>query len=151
MVGDSFGCVWRSTCWLTSYRLQSATPREPSEHHGNWNPLQQQYKCMMVYTPPSPSPPPSLSLVPPSSLPPSSLIHLLSLSPPLSLPASLPCSPSLPPPPSLNREWYHSSSVLTSPTHSQRLISALYDLSEVDFDLPSEGVDLDETWPSFVL
>ena len=51
----------------------------------------------------------------------------------------------------LHREWYHSTSVLLSPAHSQRLISALYDLSAVDFDLPAEGVDLDETWPSFVL
>jgi hypothetical protein len=49
------------------------------------------------------------------------------------------------------KEWYHPTSVLLSPAHSQRLISALYDLTDVDFDLPSEGVDLDETWPSFVL
>ena len=49
------------------------------------------------------------------------------------------------------REWYHPTSVLLSPAHSQRLIITLYDLSEVDFDLPSDGIDLNETWPSFVL
>ena len=49
------------------------------------------------------------------------------------------------------REWYHPSAILLSATLSQRVISALYDLSDVDFDLPVEGIDLDELWPSFVL
>ena len=49
------------------------------------------------------------------------------------------------------REWYHPSAILLSATFSQRVISALYDLSDVDFDLPVEGIDLDELWPSFVL
>ena len=49
------------------------------------------------------------------------------------------------------REWYHPSAILLSATLSQRVISALYDLCDVDFDLPVEGIDLDELWPSFVL
>ena len=49
------------------------------------------------------------------------------------------------------REWYHSGAILLSSTFSQQVISALYDLGEVDFDLSFEGADLDETWPSFVL
>jgi len=49
------------------------------------------------------------------------------------------------------KEWYHSGAILLSAPLSQRVISALYDLSDVDFDLPVEGIDLDEMWPSFVL
>jgi len=51
----------------------------------------------------------------------------------------------------LYREWYYSGAILLSAPLSQRVISALYDLSDVDFDLPVEGIDLDEMWPSFVL
>ena len=51
----------------------------------------------------------------------------------------------------LYREWYCSGAILLSAPLSQRVISALYDLSDVDFDLPVEGIDLDEMWPSFVL
>lgn len=40
--------------------------------------------------------------------------------------------------------------ILLTPSLTQRLISALYDLSDVTFTLPVEGLDLDETWPTFV-
>ena len=50
----------------------------------------------------------------------------------------------------LYRDWYFSGAVLLTPVLSQRLISALYDLSDIDFTLPVGGLDLDETWPSFV-
>jgi hypothetical protein len=49
------------------------------------------------------------------------------------------------------REWYHISAVLLLPSLTQRILSALYDLSEVTFDLTLEGVELDEHWPSFTL
>lgn len=49
------------------------------------------------------------------------------------------------------REWYFPSAVLLLPSLAEKVISALYDLSEVDFHLPSEGIDLDEMWPSFVI
>ena len=49
------------------------------------------------------------------------------------------------------REWYHASAVFLLPLLTQRILSALYDLSEVTFDLPLEGVELDEHWPSFAL
>ena len=49
------------------------------------------------------------------------------------------------------REWYGAGAILLSASLSQRVISALYDLSDVDFNLPVEGIDLDEMWPSFVL
>lgn len=50
----------------------------------------------------------------------------------------------------LNRDWYQSGAVLMIPSLTQRLISALYDLSDVTFSLPVDGLDLDEMWPSFV-
>ena len=53
--------------------------------------------------------------------------------------------------PLLHREWYHASAVLLLSSFTQRILSALYDLSEVTFDLPLEGVELDEHWPSFAL
>ena len=49
----------------------------------------------------------------------------------------------------VHREWYHVSAVLLLPSLTQRVLSALYDLSEVTFDLTLEGVELDEHWPSF--
>lgn len=49
------------------------------------------------------------------------------------------------------REWYHASAVLLLPSFTQRILSALYDLSDVTFHLPLEGVELDEHWPSFAL
>ena len=60
--------------------------------------------------------------------------------PPLLLSVSHPC-----------REWYHVSAVLLLPSLSQRVLSSLYDLSEVTFDLPLDGVELDDHWPSFTL
>ena len=52
---------------------------------------------------------------------------------------------------SVCREWYHISAVLLLPSLTQRVLSALYDLSEVTFDLTLEGVELDDHWPSFAL
>ena len=52
---------------------------------------------------------------------------------------------------SIHREWYHISAVLLLPSLTQRVLSALYDLSEVTFDLTLEGVELDDHWPSFTL
>ena len=49
------------------------------------------------------------------------------------------------------REWYHASALLLEPSFNQRVLSVLYDLSEVTFDLPLEGLELDEHWPSFAL
>lgn len=50
----------------------------------------------------------------------------------------------------ISRDWYFPSAILLTSVLSQRLISALYDLSDIGFDLPVEGLDLDEAWPSFV-
>ena len=53
-------------------------------------------------------------------------------------------------PPTL-REWYHPAAIMLTGSFTQRLLTALYDLSDVTFDLPREGLELDETWPAFVV
>lgn len=52
-------------------------------------------------------------------------------------------------PPLSGREWYSSGSVLRLPSLLSRLLNALYDLSDLTFDLPCDEVDLNETWPTF--
>jgi len=49
------------------------------------------------------------------------------------------------------REWYHPSALVLVESFVQRLLTVLYDLSDVTFELPQEGLELDETWPAFVL
>ena len=46
------------------------------------------------------------------------------------------------------REWYNAGALLLSNKFTSRLLLALYDLSDVKFDLYDE-TDLDEYWPTF--
>ena len=48
------------------------------------------------------------------------------------------------------RDWYNPAAVFLNPSLSDRLVSSLYDLSSMEFDLPVKGINLEETWPSFV-
>ncbi|XP_019854093.1 PREDICTED: FYVE and coiled-coil domain-containing protein 1-like [Amphimedon queenslandica] len=48
------------------------------------------------------------------------------------------------------KDWYQSGAVLLVPSLTERLISALYDLYDVTFSLPVDGLDLDDAWPSFI-
>ncbi|XP_005104668.1 FYVE and coiled-coil domain-containing protein 1 [Aplysia californica] len=47
------------------------------------------------------------------------------------------------------KDWFLPSSALMSPKDSQSLISSLYDLNSLHFDLAPRGYDLDTSWPSF--
>ena len=46
------------------------------------------------------------------------------------------------------REWYNTGALLLSNKFTSRLLLALYDLSDIKFDLYDE-TDLDEYWPTF--
>lgn len=45
--------------------------------------------------------------------------------------------------------WYGPNSVWLQHDKSSGIISALYDLNDVIFDLAPRGYDLDTSWPSF--
>ena len=45
--------------------------------------------------------------------------------------------------------WYHPKSLWLQHDKSSMIISALYDLNDIIFDLAPRGYDLDNSWPSF--
>ena len=49
----------------------------------------------------------------------------------------------------IHSQWYKQSSVWRNPTQSAYLISILYDLNDITFDLGAQGYDLDNGWPTF--
>ncbi|GAB6032363.1 RUN and FYVE domain containing 4 [Chamberlinius hualienensis] len=49
------------------------------------------------------------------------------------------------------REYFSERSVLFDPQYRTAIISALYDLNEVEFDLSTVGHDLDSGWPTFAM
>eukprot|EP00731_Ephydatia_muelleri_P012846 Em0007g156a len=49
------------------------------------------------------------------------------------------------------KEWYVSGAVLLVPQLSQQVVVSLYDVGEIEFHLPLDGLDLDNTWPSFAI
>ncbi|XP_070536598.1 FYVE and coiled-coil domain-containing protein 1-like [Ptychodera flava] len=46
-------------------------------------------------------------------------------------------------------DWYTPKSVLLNHKHSSALVSDMYDLNEIQFDLSPTGYDLDSSWPTF--
>ncbi|CAH1772786.1 unnamed protein product [Owenia fusiformis] len=46
-------------------------------------------------------------------------------------------------------EWFHPKSVWLNHAVSSSIINALYDLNDIQFDLSSQGYDLDAAWPTF--
>ncbi|XP_069469467.1 FYVE and coiled-coil domain-containing protein 1 isoform X2 [Ambystoma mexicanum] len=46
-------------------------------------------------------------------------------------------------------DWYYARSPFLKPKVSSEIVSCLYELTEVQFDLASRGYDLDATWPNF--
>ena len=47
------------------------------------------------------------------------------------------------------RDWYDIKAVWFNKQLASSIVSALYDLNDVQFDLDSKGYDLDSTWPTF--
>ncbi|XP_069120425.1 FYVE and coiled-coil domain-containing protein 1-like isoform X2 [Argopecten irradians] len=46
-------------------------------------------------------------------------------------------------------DWFHPKSVWLQHEERNNIISALYDLNDIQFDLAARGYDLDNAWPSF--
>ena len=48
-----------------------------------------------------------------------------------------------------HRDWFNTASVWMQSKVSSAIISNLYDLNDLHFDLSPRGYDLDNAWPSF--
>jgi len=45
--------------------------------------------------------------------------------------------------------FYGSDAILCHPSLSTALVNKLYDLNDIEFDLPCVGLELDISWPAF--